>query len=234
MILGNICTRNCAFCGVARGKPAPPDPTEPERIAAAARELGLSYVVVTSVTRDDLPDGGSAQFAETIRALKELGAIEGVEVLIPDFKGSPSSLNKVVQAHPTVLNHNLETVPRLYPEIRPQANYRRSLELLGRAKSSAQGLLTKSGLMLGLGEREEEVVAVLEDLRQVGCDFVTLGQYLRPSLGHHPVVRYLTPEEFSHYQDLGQRMGFRGVASGPLVRSSFSAEGLWKSTRVKT
>jgi len=234
MILGNLCTRNCAFCGVTRGNPAPPDPGEPERVAAVARELGLRYVVVTSVTRDDLPDGGAAQFANTIKALRGLSSVEGVEVLISDFKGSLSSLQEVVQAHPLVLNHNVETVPRLYPEVRPQADYQRSLEVLRRAKPLAEALLTKSGLMLGLGEMEEEVVAVMEDLRGVGCDSLTLGQYLRPSLKHYPVVRYVPPEEFDHYRDIGRRMGFRGVASGPLVRSSFNAESLWKSASLRT
>lgn len=229
MILGGICTRNCAFCGVMKGKPAPLDPREPERIAAVVEEIGLSYVVVTSVTRDDLPDGGSAQFANTIRAIRRLSIVEGVEVLIPDFKGVLSSLEEVVQAHPAVLNHNVETVARLYPRIRPQSNYERSLEVLRRAKTLAKKLLTKSGFMLGFGETEGEVMGVMEDLKAAGCDFITLGQYLRPSPKHHPVVRYVPPEEFRHYQGIGEAMGFRGIASDPLVRSSFDAERLWKS-----
>ena len=230
MILGDVCTRSCAFCGITLGTPALVDPGEPERVAAVAGQLGLSYVVVTSVTRDDLPDGGAAQFARTIETVSKLGAVKGVEVLIPDFKGSLSSLQRVVQAHPDVLNHNVETVPRLYPEVRPQASYSRSLGVLRAAKSLGEKLLTKSGLMLGLGETEAEVVAVMEDLRAVDCDFVTLGQYIRPSLRHRSAARYVIPDEFSHYQEIGLSMGFSGVASGPLVRSSFHAEQLYKST----
>ncbi len=231
MIMGKVCTRNCTFCNVTPGKPLALDTEEPERVAAVARELGLSYVVVTSVTRDDLPDGGAVQFARTIQALKKVSTVKGVEVLIPDFKGSLSDLEEVVRAQPTVLDHNLETVPRLYTEVRPQAHYGRSLQLLRRAKTLSGRLLTKSGLMLGLGEQEEEVMTVLADLRGVDCDFLTLGQYLRPSRQHHPVIRYVTPEEFQHYQDMAERMGFRGVASAPLVRSSFNAESLWQTTQ---
>lgn len=233
MILGNVCTRGCAFCGVGRGRPETLDAEEPERIAAVAAELRLSYAVITSVTRDDLPDGGAAQFAETVKALKRLPGMAGVEVLIPDFEGSDSALRTVMEAGPTIVGHNVEAVPRLYAAVRPQASYRRSLKVLSRAKSLAKGSLTKSGLMLGLGEMEAEVVAVMEDLREAGCDFVTLGQYLRPSLRHLPVARYVTLEEFSHYRDAGRRLGFRGVASGPLVRSSFHAEGLWQSAQVE-
>ncbi len=229
MILGDICTRNCAFCGVTTGRPLPPDPDEPERLCAAVKELGLKYVVITSVTRDDLPDGGAAQFVQAIEALHRDNLNVEIEVLIPDFRGSLSALGRVVAARPTVLNHNVETVPRLYREVRPQAKYRRSLEVLKIAKSSDRRLLTKSGLILGLGEREDEVVAVMEDLREAGCDFITLGQYLRPSLRHHEVIRYVTPGEFEQYKVTGQEMGFLGVASGPLVRSSFGAEDMWQS-----
>jgi len=232
MILGDICTRNCTFCAVKHGKPEAPDPEEPEHIVSAVKKLGLRYVVITSVCRDDLPDGGAVQFAQAIRALHRHNSGIGVEVLIPDFRGSLSALEKVIAAQPTVLNHNVETVPRLYSEVRPQAKYHRSLELLKRAKSLDRGLLTKSGLMLGLGEREDEVIEVMEDLREVGCDSITLGQYLRPSLKHHEVVRYVTPDEFAQYEAIARKMGFLGVASGPLVRSSFNATALFNEVRL--
>jgi len=223
MILGNICTRNCSFCKVQTGRPLPPDPDEPERLCNAVEELGLKYVVITSVCRDDLPDGGATQFAQVIHALHHNRLDIGVEVLIPDFRGSSSALQKVVAAQPTVLNHNVETVPRLYSEVRPQAKYQCSLEVLKRAKASDKRLLTKSGLMLGLGERKDEVIAVMQDLREAECDFITLGQYMRPSLEHHEVARYVTPDEFAQYEVIAREMGFLGVASGPLVRSSFNA-----------
>lgn len=232
MILGNICTRNCSFCKVKTGRPLPPNPDEPERLCRAVKELGLRYVVITSVCRDDLPDGGAAQFAQAIRALHRHNLGIGVEVLIPDFRGSLSALEKVVAAQPTVLNHNVETVPRFYSEVRPQAKYRRSLELLERAKSLDRGLLTKSGLILGLGEREDEMMGVMEDLREAGCDSITLGQYLRPSLRHHEVVRYVTPDGFAQYEAIARKMGFLGVASGPLVRSSFNAIDLFNEVRL--
>jgi len=231
MILGNICTRNCSFCKVQTGRPLPPDSDEPERLCEAVTELGLKYVVITSVCRDDLPDGGATQFAQVIDALHHNGLDIGVEVLIPDFQGSLSALEKVVAAQPTVLNHNVETVPRLYPEVRPQAKYQRSLKVLKRAKSLDKGLLTKSGLMLGLGEREDEVIAVMEDLREAECDSITLGQYMRPSLEHHEVVRYITPDEFAQYKVIARKMGFSGVASGPLVRSSFNAADLFSEVK---
>lgn len=232
MILGDICTRNCTFCAVKHGKPEAPDPEEPEHIVSAVKKLGLRYVVITSVCRDDLPDGGAVQFAQAIRALHRHNSGIGVEVLIPDFRGSLSALEKVIAAQPTVLNHNVETVPRLYSEVRPQAKYHRSLELLKRAKSLDRGLLTKSGLMLGLGEREDEVIEVMADLREVGCDSITLGQYLRPSLKHHEVVRYVTPDEFAQYEAIARKMEFLGVASGPLVRSSFNATALFNEVRL--
>jgi len=223
MILGNICTRNCSFCKVQTGRPLPPDPDEPERLCNAVEELGLKYVVITSVCRDDLPDGGATQFAQVIHALHHNRLDIGVEVLIPDFRGSSSALQKVVAAQPTVLNHNVETVPRLYSEVRPQAKYQCSLEVLKRAKASDKRLLTKSGLMLGLGERKDEVIAVMQDLREAECDFITLGQYMRPSLEHHEVARYVTPAEFAQYEAIAREMAFLGAASGPLVRSSFNA-----------
>ena len=232
MILGNICTRNCSFCKVKTGRPLPPDPDEPERLGKAAKELGLKYVVITSVCRDDLPDGGATQFARVIDVLHHSLDI-GVEVLIPDFRGSLSALEKVVAAQPTVLNHNVETVPRLYAEVRPQAEYQRSLEVLKRAKSLDKGLLTKSGLMLGLGEREDEVIAVMQDLREAECDSITLGQYMRPSLEHHEVVRYVTHDEFAQYELIARKMGFWGVAAGPLVRSSFNAADLLNEVKLR-
>jgi lipoic acid synthetase len=231
MILGDICTRNCAFCGVKTGRPLPPDPDEPDRLYAAAKELGLNYVVITSVCRDDLPDGGAAQFAQFIEILHCHDPSMRVEVLIPDFRGSRLALERVVAAQPTVLNHNVETVPRLYSEVRPQAKYHCSLEVLKRAKFLNRRLSTKSGLILGLGEREDEVIKVIEDLREADCDFITLGQYLRPSLRHREVVEYVTPEEFERYKVIGEEMGFLGVASGPLVRSSFGAEDMWQNQK---
>lgn len=223
MILGNVCTRNCGFCGISHGEPLPLDPMEPARVAEAAERLGLKYVVVTSVTRDDLPDGGAAQFADTIRSIG--GTLPGakVEVLIPDFAGDEGALRAVVAARPFVLNHNVETVPRLYSGVRPEADYRRSLSLLETAKRFSPSIVTKSGLMVGLGESEEEVIQVLRDLREVGCDFVTIGQYLRPSRTNLPVAEYVHPSQFEAYKGIGLGMGFRFVASGPFVRSSYHA-----------
>lgn len=221
LILGNVCTRNCTFCAVGRGAPSPVDEREPQRLREAVESLGLSYVVITSVTRDDLEDGGAAQFARVIDALHGIGV--AVEVLVPDFRGSLESLKTVVDAAPEVLNHNVETVPRLYPEVRPMAAYARSLRLLDRAKESRPDMATKSGVMVGLGETKDEVLAVMRDLREVGCDLLTVGQYLQPGPKHHPVVRYLSPGEFAEYEEAGRRMGFVGVASSPLVRSSFEA-----------
>jgi lipoic acid synthetase len=185
--------------------------------------LKLSYVVVTSVTRDDLPDGGAAHFARTIRAIRDYDPAIAIEVLIPDFRGSRSALEDVLSARPAVLNHNLETVPRLYPEVRPQAEYRRSLEVLSGGRLLDDNLVTKSGIMLGLGESRQEVMELMTDLRQAGCDVLTIGQYLPPSRKHRELVRYITPEEFAEYQNIGKDMGFISVFSGPLVRSSFHA-----------
>jgi len=229
MILGNICTRNCSFCAVKHGQPQAPDPQEPGHIVQAVARLGLRYVVITSVTRDDLPDGGSSQFAQTIRAIHEHDPGTAVEVLVPDFKGSASALRTVVDASPAVLNHNIETVPRLYPEVRPQAEYGRSLGLLKQVKLLDRNLLTKSGLMLGLGESREEVIEVMADLRQAGCDLLTIGQYLQPSLEHHKLVRYVRPEEFAEYRIAAEKLGFVSVMSGPLVRSSFHAAEMYVS-----
>ncbi len=217
MILGDVCTRNCRFCGVEKGTPLPPDPEEPERIAEAVKRLELDYVVITSVTRDDLPDGAASQFAAVITKLHPLK----VEVLIPDFLGSKEALKTVLDANPYVLNHNVETVSRLYAKIRPQANYNRSLNVLKTAKNGE--LYTKSGLMVGLGETKDEVISVLRDLRSVECDIVTIGQYLPPSKAHLKVERYVLPEEFKEYREIGKKLGFLEVFSGPFVRSSYQA-----------
>lgn len=224
MILGNVCTRSCTFCAVEHGWPAPPDASEPEHLVAAVKKLGLRHVVITSVTRDDLPDGGAYQFARVTEAIRSYDPRVTVEVLIPDFQGSLSALELVVASYPTIINHNVETVPRLYPQVRPQANYERSIQLLKNVKSMGGSLLTKSGLMLGLGESREEVIQVMADLREVDCDFLTIGQYLRPSLNHHEVARFVPPAEFEEYREIGAAMGFSGVASAPLVRSSFQAD----------
>ena len=228
MILGDHCTRNCTFCAVKYGSQEPPDLEEPKGVAEAVSLLGLKYVVLTSVTRDDLADGGAAHFAATIRAIRELGSEISVEVLVPDFQGSTEALATVLTAAPAVLNHNLETVPRLYPAVRPQANYHRSLRLLEEVKLLAPDTVSKSGFMVGLGEKREEVSALLRDLRKVGCDLVTIGQYLRPSREHHPVVEYIPPDIFQSYRVEAQSLGFLGVASGPYVRSSYQAEILYQ------
>jgi len=223
MILGDLCTRDCRFCAVAHGRPAPPDPDEPRRVAEAAAHLGLDFVVVTSVTRDDLPDGGAAHFAATIEALRARLPQVGVEVLIPDFSGRRECLRTVLSAQPTVVNHNIETVRRLSPHIRPQADYERSLRVLAAAKELAPDLPVKSGLMVGLGETDEEVYATLRDLRGVGCDLVTIGQYLRPSPRQLPVDRYVPPESFRVYEAWAKNLGFAHAACGPFVRSSYQA-----------
>ena len=223
MILGDHCTRNCRFCAVQHGIPQPPDKEEPQKVAEAVKEMGLRYAVVTSVTRDDLPDNGAGHFAAVISAIKELNPRTRVEVLIPDFKGSKKDLKTVVAAIPHVLNHNLETVPRLYPDVRPQADYRQSLDLLLRAHEINPDLATKSGLMLGLGETHEEIIRALQDLLAAGCRLLTLGQYLAPSPDHHPVMAYISPESFQTWEKTALEMGFEGVASGPFVRSSFHA-----------
>jgi len=224
LILGDACTRNCGFCSVSHRAPAAPDPAEPLMVADAAVAMGLRYIVITSVTRDDLPDGGAGHFAATIRAVRYRLPEARIEVLIPDFRGDGDSLRTVLDAAPDVLNHNVETVPRLYPTVRPQADYRQSLTLLRFAKELFPAVLTKSGLMVGLGEQAEEVEAVLRDLRRAGCDFLTIGQYLRPTKKHLPVVEYIHPDIFAELGQLAKTLGFRLVASGPLVRSSMNAE----------
>lgn len=224
LILGAHCTRNCAFCAVSQGALSPPDSDEPRRVALAAAELNLKYVVVTSVTRDDLPDGGASQFAATIRTLRQTIADVRVEVLIPDFQGDNEALAVVLAARPDVLNHNIETVARLYPDVRPQAGYAQSLELLEAAFVMAPDLPTKSGLMLGLGETDAEILQTLTDLRRVHCRLLTIGQYLQPTTGCHPVVRYVPPDEFDRWRRTALEMGFGAVAAGPFVRSSYQAE----------
>jgi lipoic acid synthetase len=228
MILGDHCTRNCTFCAIAHGAFEPPDPEEPKRVAEAVSRLGLKYVVLTSVTRDDLADGGASHFAATIKTIRSVGSDILLEILIPDFQGSAQSLATVVAARPAVLNHNLETVPRLYPAVRPQADYHRSLRLLTEVKHLHSEASTKSGFMVGLGERQEEVSSLLWDLRKANCDLVTIGQYLRPSQDHHPVVDYIHPELFEAYRQEAEELGFSGVASGPYVRSSYQAEKLYR------
>jgi lipoic acid synthetase len=224
MILGRICSRNCTFCNVTGGLPEAVDLEEPEHVARAVRELGLAYAVITSVTRDDLPDGGAGHFAAVILAVKALNPDVKIEVLIPDFLGDPWALKKVMEAGPLVINHNIETVPRLYPTVRPMADYVRSLALLQKVKELDDRVRSKSGMMVGLGEEKQEVIGVLQDLRGVGCDQVTLGQYLAPTLKHHPVVEYVPPSVFEEYRELALSLGFRQVASGPLVRSSYRAD----------
>jgi lipoic acid synthetase len=223
MILGNVCTRPCGFCSVPRGTPEPLEDDEPERVAEAALRLGLKHVVITAVTRDDLPDGGADHFYRCILAVRQrTGAV--VEVLTPDFLGDPAAIDRVLEARPEVYNHNMETVPRFYRKVRGRADYGRSLDLLAHVKRRAPEVVTKSGLMLGLGETTEELLETLADLRAVACDTLTLGQYLTPTLKHIPVARYLPPEEFEALAVLARSLGFRQVASGPFVRSSYHAD----------
>jgi len=224
MILGDVCTRACKFCAVKTGLPPEYDLEEPQRVAAAMQKLKLRYAVITSVDRDDLKDGGAFIFAETIRRTREACPGIRIEVLIPDFRGSISALRTVVEARPEVLAHNVETVPRLYPAARAGSRYRRSLDHLRNARSFGIPIATKSGLMLGLGERRDEILEVLNDLREAQVGIVTLGQYLQPTQGHLPVEKFYTPQEFVEYRDYAYSLGFRHVASGPLVRSSYHAE----------
>jgi len=224
LILGNCCTRSCGFCAVGKGKPGQPDPDEPANVARAVSRLGSRYVVITSVTRDDLADGGSGHFVETIRAVRSLRPGVGIEVLVPDFRGDVAAVKAVVAARPDVFGHNVETVPRLYTTVRSGAEYARSLGVLRLVKRLDPATLTKSGLMLGLGESREEVLAVIRDLRSVQCDILTIGQYLSPSSEHCPVVEFVRPEVFEGYCRIGEDLGFKYVASAPLVRSSYMAE----------
>jgi lipoic acid synthetase len=223
MIMGNVCTRPCGFCSVPRGTPKELSDDEPERVAEASYRLGLKHVVITSVTRDDLPDGGAEHFYRCVLAVRaRTGAV--VEVLTPDFLGDGGAIDRVVAAQPEVFNHNTETVPRFYHKVRGRADYRRTLDLLARVKKTAPHLTTKSGLMLGLGETREELLETLADLRAVNCDVLTLGQYLTPTLKHVPVARFLPPEEFAELGVLARSLGFKKVSSGPFVRSSYHAD----------
>ncbi|MBW3563741.1 MAG: lipoyl synthase [Acidobacteria bacterium] len=225
MILGDVCTRACGFCNATTGRPyAPPSPEEPRQVAEAASRMGLAHVVVTSVTRDDLPDGGAAHFAATIRAIREALPGAAVEVLTPDFRGRLESVDTVVEARPDYYNHNVETVPRLYREVRRGARLERSLAVLRRAKESDPSVITKSGLMLGLGETREEVVGVMRQLLEAGCEILTIGQYLQPNLQKLPVVEYVHPDAFDSLRAEGEAMGFRMVFAGPFVRSSYMAD----------
>lgn len=228
MILGDVCTRRCRFCGVTKGNPSQPDREEPVRIGLCASRLGLRYAVVTSVTRDDLPDGGAGHFAACIAELRRLVPRPVIEVLVPDFGGDSSACSLVSDAGPDVFSHNVETVPRLYRYVRPGADYAMSLRVIEQAALRGEGAVVKSGLMVGLGEKEEEVMAVLGDLRNAGCQSVTVGQYLRPSLECMPVAQYVPPELFGHYEEVGNEMGFRAIYAGPLVRSSYRAHETWR------
>ena len=233
LIMGSRCTRSCRFCSVPQGNLEPPDPQEPARVAGVSKEMGLKYVVITSVTRDDLDDGGAGIFAATIKEIRQQIPDACVEVLIPDFQGSKEALYTVLHANPDVLNHNIETVVRLYPRVRPQANYRRSLELIQRAHEFNPDLPTKSGLMLGLGESPEEIEKTLEDMLEASCRILTLGQYLQPSKNHLAVERFIPPKEFEAWRKKALKMGFAEVASGPFVRSSYHAQELFQEVSTR-
>jgi len=223
MILGNTCTRNCRFCIVAKGSPLLVDEKEPKRLARAVKKLGLKHVVITSVTRDDLADGGASQFFQTIVEVRSINPDVVIELLIPDFEGRKRAIKQVLEARPDIIGHNLETVPSLYGKVRPKASYERSLELLKLVKILQPDIYTKSGLMLGLGENEQEIFSVMEDLREINCDILTMGQYLQPSRFHLEVRRFIPPSEFEKYRRVAEKMGFLFVASGPFVRSSYKA-----------
>lgn len=229
MIMGSRCTRNCRFCAVAHGPASPPDPDEPFRVADAVQNLQLSYVVITSVTRDDLSDGGASFFAHTVIEISQRDPNTLVEVLIPDFQGDKDAVETIVDVHPNVVNHNIETVPRLYPSVRPEAIYRRSLELLKQVRRCNSTIYTKSGLMLGLGEHDDEIYETLQNLIDAGCRLLTLGQYLQPTKGHLLVKRFVHPKEFDHWREIALKMGFAEVASGPFVRSSYQAKKLYQT-----
>jgi lipoyl synthase len=222
LILGNICTRACTFCGISHGSPLPIDPEEPGRISAAAKRMDLLHIVITSVTRDDLSDGGAAQFAECIRRCRETLPGIAVETLIPDFRGKPGSLDIVFNSRPDILSHNVETVPRLYAQVRPQADYRHSLGLL--ARTHEKNIISKTGIMVGLGETDNEVIAVLHDLHDAGCRIVTIGQYLQASKEHPAPERYVSPKQFAYFEEAGRSIGIGSVFAGPFVRSSYRAQ----------
>lgn len=228
LILGNICTRNCKFCGITKGVPSAPDPNEPKNIVKLIKELTLKHIVITSVTRDDLSDHGVSQFIQTIREIRK--ALSGIviEVLIPDFQGKTEILNQLIRERPEIINHNVETVPRLYPTIRPQANYLRSLQVLKFIKERDPTVYTKSGFMIGLGESNAEIKSLLRDLKRVQCDIVTIGQYLQPSDHQISVQKYYTPPEFEEFEQYGKRLGFAHLNAAPLVRSSYNAEEFYR------
>ncbi len=234
MILGNTCTRTCGFCAVPQGVPGLLDPDEPEQVARMAQRMGLRHVVITSVNRDDLPDGGSQHFADTVRAVRRMLPTARIEVLVPDFLGDLEAVARVLESGCDVFNHNMETVERLYRRVRPQAAYRRSLEVLRFAKSCAPQVLTKSGLMVGLGETAEEVHVLLRDLRSADVDIATIGQYLQPRLRRLPVTDFIHPDQFDRYRGYGESIGFRAVFSGPLVRSSYMAESVEAQALLRT
>lgn len=233
MILGRECSRNCKFCNVSHGTLEEVNPQEPENLAKATVELGLAHVVITTVTRDDLPDGGAGHFAKIVNAIRARNNKVIIELLISDLKGEKESIKTVVESKPEIINHNVETVPRLYTEIRPMAIYERSLDVLKQVKEMDNTILTKSGIMVGLGETEEEVIEVMKDLRGIDCDFLTIGQYLAPSEEHYPVIEYVKPETFERYRIKGEELGFSFVASGPLVRSSYNAAEAMSSVKTK-
>lgn len=224
MILGSQCSRHCRFCNVASDQPLPPDPLEPHKVANAIAELQLKHAVLTSVTRDDLPDGGADQFVALVEQIKQLAPDCRIELLIPDLQGDWQALAKIIAAGPTIIGHNIETVPRLYPAVRPEAQYQRSLALLTQVHQRSSAIIVKSGLMLGMGETQTEIEQVMRDLREHGCQILTLGQYLAPSSDHYPVQRYVPPVEFTQLAEFGKELGFEHVESGPLVRSSYHAE----------
>ena len=231
LIGGSVCTRRCDFCDISTGRPEPLDPQEPRKVAESIRDLDLRYATVTGVARDDQEDGASWLYAETIRAVHEISPSTGMEILIPDFKGRPESLQEVVDAQPEVFAHNLETVPRIFKKIRPAFTYERSLEVLNFAKD--QDLITKSNLILGMGESDEEIYEALCDLRDSGCDIITLTQYLRPSKLFHPIDRWVKPEQFVEYSEMAEEIGFLGVMAGPMVRSSYRSGRLWARAMAK-
>jgi lipoic acid synthetase len=223
MILGSVCTRACAFCNIKTGRPDLLDPHEPERVAESLKKLGLQHVVITSVDRDDLPDGGAEHFAQTINAIRKTSPGTTIEILTPDFLRKPGALEVVVAARPDVYNHNLETVPRLYPTVRPGARYFHSLNLLNRVKQLDPTIFTKSGIMVGLGEDKQEVYQVMDDLRSADVDFMTIGQYLQPTPKHHPLIKFVTPDEFKDFEKMGRGKGFSMISASPLTRSSYHA-----------
>jgi lipoic acid synthetase len=228
LILGDLCTRNCRFCAIPKGKePDKPDPDEPRRVAQVAKQIGLKHVIITSVTRDDLEDGGSSHYVQTIKEIRtQLGDDVLIEVLTPDFQGDTSAWDSIIDERPTVFNHNLETVPRLYPIIRPKANYKRSLSLLGYIKTKNPAIITKTGIMLGLGETSAEVISLLKDARNQCVDMITIGQYLQASKNAYPVKEYISPDKFRYYKSICDDLGFLYVESGPLIRSSYYSEDL--------